>query len=455
MARFQPKTFADYLTRMAQRVVARTELTDLEIGGILHTVLTAVAREFDEVSWQMVNLRDIWDLDRATGADLDARAQDINPAKLSRLAATAAVVGVTFGRSATVGIATIPAGATVRVPGGAAFATTAAVTIADGSALSIEVGATALVAGSAGNVDADTVTQLDAITGVDTVTNPSASSTPGQDRETDAQFRARIKGYLRSLARGTPDALKFAVLDTALSGFGRVVSVEVFELPEPDLGYTVIYADNGAGTIAVTEAVVGEVVLAAASGGEDILFLANAPLVPGVAWVVYLNGVPLSEGAGLDYRLNLPRSQITLSTALSPGDEVTADYVYYTGLIGEAQRIVDGLPANRAAYPGYRAAGTVVSVLPPVVVQQTIEASLVLEAGFVGQEDEIRASVSAALNRYVNGLGVNGDIVYTELIFHAQSVVGLRDVVFRNPTANVIIGSGQLARISSDNIDLS
>ena len=84
MPRFEPKTFSYILSRMANRVVARTELTDLEVGGVLHTILAAVAREMDDISYQMVNLQSVWDLDTASGEDLDARALDINDRTLRR-----------------------------------------------------------------------------------------------------------------------------------------------------------------------------------------------------------------------------------------------------------------------------------------------------------------------------------------------------------------------------------
>lgn len=453
MARFQPKTFTDYLTRMAQRVVARTELTDLEIGGVVHTILVAAAREMDEISWQMANLQALWDLDTATGDDLDARAQDLNPEKLTRTLATKASNVVEFTRSTTAGTITIPVGTAVRVPNGPEYVTTAVGLIGAGATTSPLIPVLAVEPGTAGNVDPNTITQLDAVTGVEGVTNPVATTTPGQDRETDAQFRARIKGYLRSLSRGTPDALKFAVLDTFLEDFGRVVSAEVFELPEPNLGQTIIYVDNGAGTIAIPNSTMAELVVGTAVGGEDILFLDNVPVIPGTPAVIRKNGVALVQG--VDFTFNEPRGQISLAVPLVGGDTIDADYSWYGGLIQEAQRIVDGARNMRLVYPGYRAAGTKVSVLPPTVLQQTIEASLTIEDGFVGQTLEVQAAVRAALNRYVNGLGINGDVILSELVYHAQSVPGVLDVVFTNPTSNIIIGSGQLARVVDGNIDFT
>ena len=249
MPRFEPKTFSFMLERMANRVVARTELTDLEDGGVIHTILAGVARELDDQSFQQVNLQRIWDIDTATGEDLDDRGQDVQPTKISRLAASKATGDVVFSRTGTTGTVIIPIGTIVRVPGGGAeFETTAAGSILAGDTASASIAIQAVEAGIEGNVDASSISQMAAVTGIETVTNAAALS-GGQTSESDPQYRARIKAFLRSLPRGTPDALKFAVLSTALDAFGRIVAAEVVELEGAELGIVYIYVDDGTGTL--------------------------------------------------------------------------------------------------------------------------------------------------------------------------------------------------------------
>lgn len=459
MPRFEPKTFTYILNRMAARVVSRTELTDLEEGGTLHTILSAVARELDDISYQMVNLQRIWDLDTASGQDLDDRAADINPVKLSRTGASKATGSVVFSRTGTSGTVTIPTGTIVKVSDGPEFETTAAGSITAGNTDSAAVAIIATEAGEEGNVDSSTITQMKAVTGVETVNNPSAT-TGGQDRETDAEFRSRVKIFLRSLPRGTVDALKFAVLDTTLTSYGRIRTAEVVEQPAPDLGITYIYVDDGSGTIEVTDNNTGspETVVASASGGEVRLFLDNVPVKLDTAVTIEVNSNPITEGT--DFALNRATGQITLDsgvypTGLTTSDTVTAEYTWHEGLIAEAQKIVDGDPNDRTNYPGYRAAGTQVFVIAPSILQQTIEAQVIIETDKIGEADDIRSDVQAAINRYINNLGINDDVVYTELVYHAQSVVGVDDVIFTTPTSNVIIGEGELARVIDANIDLT
>lgn len=466
MARFIPKTFTDILQRMVARVVARSRLTDLETGGNVMTVLGAVARELDDVYYQQTNLQLLWSLDSCVGEDLDRRALDVNPDRLTRSPATKAVGAGTFGRSGTVGSVTIPAGHVVRVPTtDVEYVTSAAATIANGDTTSGLVTIVAREAGEDGNADAGTITEMDTYAGVDTFSN-STAATGGTDKEADDAFRDRIKLYMRSLPRGTPDALKFAALGVSADGYGRVVTADVVEFTGTRRGLVHVYVDDGQGTTEATadlgatpEAVV------TATGGELRLFLSHKPIKQTQPVVLEWDdgGGPVVLVQNDDFTLNYATGQIDLIAGgsagipvagLSPGDTVVCtDYTWYEGLIAEAQRVIDGDPGDRATYPGYRAGGVLVYVLAPTVYWQVIRASIVVQPGYV--ESEVIAQARAAIVRYINGLGINGDVVYTELVHQVQAVPGVYDVVFTQPVANVIIGEGELARVRTENILLA
>lgn len=455
MARFVPTTYSTFLQRMANRVVARTELTDLVDGGGVHTLLAAAAREFDEISYQTQNVHKVWDIDDATGQDLDDRGKDFPPdADLDRYPAEKATGDVVFSRSGTSGSVTIPVGTEVFVPGGGPkYVTTAVGTITSGNTDSGSVAIEAVEAGSDGSTDADTITGITGVTGVETVTNPAALT--GQDEESDDDYRARMKAWIRSLPRGTPDALKYAVLGATLPGSGTVRTVEVVELAGDDLGKTYVYADDGTGTISETDNNSGspETVIASASGGEVRIYTDNAPIPLGSSFALEKNAGALTEGT--DYTLNRATGQITLDTALSAADTVTAEYTWYTGLIAQAQKIVDGDPGDRTNYPGYRAGGTQVFVIPPTVFQQVVVGTIILDEDYVGSADDVITAAKAAVNRYINSLPINGDVIHSEIIAAVQSVAGVKDVILTTPTANVILGSGQLARVRNSNIDFA
>ena len=564
MARFQPRTFTDFLVRMAARIVARSTLTDLEPGGVIHTLLAAVAREEDGTHFQMVNLQRVWDIDTATGEDLDRRAADANPDELARKTETKSAgsgifargsgtddpvtgedtgevpdgIVVSFGftlgdngllvstvtvnwtsgtsksmvddglgaftgdgnaAGSTVDYATgavvidttgdvpdadtaieadytpllgavvVAAGTVVtQLTSGLTYETGAEATIAAGATASAPVAIVAVEAGTDSNTDAETVKGFSPVAGVETFLNDSAC-TGGQSEETDAQFRDRIKAYLRSLPRGTPDALKYAVLGVALDAFGSIVAAEVVEGVSAERGQVWIYVDDGNGTIEVTDDNAGSPeTVVTATGGELRIFFDNKPVVEGgsvlatLTWTPIATGVPVVLLEAADYYLNYATGQATLipggsagipTTGLSVGDIVTAEYAWFEGLIAEAQKVVDGDPTDRATYPGYRAAGTQVFVVAPTVYQQVITASVTLESGY--DATTVLEKASAALNRYINGLGINGDVIFSELVHRVQSVAGVFDVVFTAPLANVVIGEGELARVKPSNITLS
>jgi uncharacterized phage protein gp47/JayE len=156
-------------------------------------------------------------VDYATGESLDRVATLIGQ---TRNEASQAIGQVTFtGINGTV----IPAGTVVQTTGDEVikFTTDVLCTIAGGTAT---VNVTAVLPGANGNLAANTITQLETpIAGVASVTNASATL-GGEDVEPDDEFRARCKGALISLARGTLEAIRLAVLE--VSG---VISVSAFE----------------------------------------------------------------------------------------------------------------------------------------------------------------------------------------------------------------------------------
>lgn len=459
--RFEPKTFTFILNRLVNRAVARSALTGLEDGGQLHTILSGVARELDDVNFQMTNLRDVWSIDTATGTDLDERALDYptdSANTLLRLEATTAVGNVQFSRSGTSGAVSIPIGTVVSVPnGGPEFTTTASGSIPDASSTSGLIAIEANVAGTESNVDAAAITQFNAIAGVEAVTNPAAI-TGGQDEETDEQFRGRLKRYIRGLARSTPDALLSAVLGITVSGSGTIKFAEIVEYSGSQLGEVDIFVDNGTGTAETYASISGETVIASAVGGEQRAYLSTVPIRPSPAPVITYNGGDVLV-EDVDYILNYATGQIeftsaTFPTGLTVTDSITADYTHYTGLIAEAQKVVDGDPNDRVNYPGYRAAGTLVTVKAPLVLQQLVQATLIRETEYAASET-LLDNVRAAINRYINTLGIAEDVIFSELVHAVQEIDGVFDVTFITPTANVVIGSGELARVVDANITLT
>src|SRR3972149_4168515 len=202
MAKFIPKTYEQVLQREIDRAVARSKLPDLTETSARKAVLSATAREIADAYFQMKNLVDVFSIDRAAGDDLDERAKDYNPAVISRNPAT----------------------------------------LASGTLPSVME-----EAGSKGNVAAAVLTKFKGLrpAGLDTVTN-LAGFVGGADKETDDSFRARIKDFVATLSRCTPQALETAALTVEMPSGQRIVFAKVVEDPIL-LGLVYLYVDDGTG----------------------------------------------------------------------------------------------------------------------------------------------------------------------------------------------------------------
>ena len=76
-----------------------------------------------------------------------------------------------------------------------------------------------------------------------------------------------------------------------------------------------------------------------------------------------------------------------------------------------------------------------------------------IEEGFDADTD-IENAKNAVL-RYVNGLGINGDVIFNELVHQVMAVPGLFDINFVQPTGNVVVGAAEVIRISAPDVDLT
>jgi uncharacterized phage protein gp47/JayE len=449
---FQPKRYKEIRTRMINRAVARSSFNDITQTSDYGQLLSAAAREDDDQYVQMIKLRDKLDMGKAVGEDLDELAERLNSDLIQRQQAFKATTNVVFSRVDTTGDKTVYAGTQVQVPGTDLVYTT----LEDGTALNgfADTGSVlvqAKLSGTDYNVDPDAITGfVSKPSGFDSVTNPAAV-TNGRDRESNDEFRARIRLFIQSLSRATIPALVYAALSAVDSSTGqRVVYASVIE-DIVNRGEVTVYVDDGTGTIETNDSVTGEVVLASAAGGEVDLYLANWPVKPTAAYTIYLNAAPMTEGT--DYTIETASGHIKLTTPLSATDAITADYTWYTGLIQLAQKIISGDPNDRQNYPGYRAAGVRVRVLPPTIVWMTYTGDLTVLQGY--NQTEVATSVAAALQTYTNTRGMGDDIVFHELVERAMAVPGMYDLVFRAPTENRVITDSQLARVQSGAISLN
>ena len=242
---------------MIAKIVARAGFVDLEDSSIIKQILAVVAREIDDSNYQLTRLQDVFSFDRATGADLDARAAEIVPSGLTRIQPQNAIGYLIFSRATNTGTISIPAGTIVRTSTGISVRTIQQGIISATSPEQITghgvgrdsnlVPALAEVSGTLGNIAAGTAVKFAGRPpGINEVTNPG-DFVRGRNAETDDEFRARIRLYLSSLAACTVDALKYAALGQQLTNGQQVLYAHVAEdFTRP--GYATVYIDDGTGS---------------------------------------------------------------------------------------------------------------------------------------------------------------------------------------------------------------
>jgi uncharacterized phage protein gp47/JayE len=455
MPQVQLKRHEQILQDIIGRVVARSSLSDVSDTAQFKWLAAGIARELDETYFQFTRLRDLFDLQKAAGEDLDERAQEIQPGTVLRVQARRAIGTVVFSRTLTVGTVTIPAGTVVKTADGTIFTTTLQAQILNTQTSSTPVSVVASEPGVSGNVPAATVVKFGAkIPGVDVVTN-TTPTTQGRDKESDDSFRQRLLNFIASLSRCTPEALEFLAVGAEDPVSGQVVQFAKIVEDIVNRGDFTLYIDDGAGTAAqLGTPVVGEVVIASALGGEEYLNLLQYPIDDtGVSTLTITSSIRGALVRGTDYYLNPANGQLLFSPPLAATEQITASYTPWIGLIAWVQQLVDGVPSDRLNYPGYRAAGTRCIVASPTIVAISVEAALTVSSG--ADLTTAIASAEAAVLDYINNVGISGDIIRNELIERIMGVSGVTDVDLIIPSGNVVVLDDQLPRTNTGIINIT
>lgn len=459
---FRPRTRIEILREMMARVVGRSRLSGLRRNGFTFHVLSSAATEDAELYFQLARLREIFDLENATGSDLDERAQELifSDEKLLRIDKRNATSSVIFGRTSTVGAAPIPIGSYVAASDSAGqilYKTTAAGSILNGNTESSAVPIVAVDAGIRANVDALAVSKLvSRPPGVLTVRN-TAKIDNGVDKEKDPVYRARLKGHVQSLSRGTPFAVESFVGAVQLTDGQRVRYSKMIEPVVPN-GTAVVYVDDGTGGLDVYDSgflTSPDTLIASAAGGEERTRLSKYAVRDDGSFVLKKNGVVMVRNT--DYFLNRANGEISFAVALTAGQAITVLYRYYTGLVYEAQLIVSGKPDDRLNYPGVGPASTEIRVLPAARALQTLVGQLSVLDDF--DVSTVSVAVASAIQTYINNLSIGEAVLVSKTYAAADSVAGVADFAITSlsgssPAVNQTVLPSAVARILSAGITI-
>ena len=106
-------------------------------------------------------------------------------------------------------------------------------------------------------------------------------------------------------------------------------------------------------------------------------------------------------------------------------------YKYYEGLLGEANRIVYGDPADNITYPGVAAAGAEIFIEPPLVKRIEVSINVRVNPGtpFARVTEEVRNAIAAL----INASPIGESIAISDIISQVNSIPGVRAVSISSP----------------------
>lgn len=141
-----------------------------------------------------------------------------------------------------------------------------------------------------------------------------------------------------------------------------------------------------------------------------------------------------------------------------PSDVTTGidGYSYYTGLLRTVQRVVDGYEPEATTFPGRRAVGGQIEILPPLINRITVTLDVTTNEGV--NLNEISNDIQTAVIDYISNLGVGEDVILSEIIVNVMNITGVAAVTFTSPdpsTERISIADNEKAFIEPDDISVS
>jgi hypothetical protein len=131
-------------------------------------------------------------------------------------------------------------------------------------------------------------------------------------------------------------------------------------------------------------------------------------------------------------------------------------YSYYIGLLRTVQRIIDGFEPDAATFPGRRAVGSIIEVLPPLI--RTVALSLNVTTRDGVNLTDITNDIKSEIIGYVNSLGVGEDVILSEIIARVMDIGGVAAVTFTSPvptTERIAVADDAKAFVAPEAISIS
>lgn len=423
---YTPRLAFEIMAELVARVIATSRtLTDLSEGSVLGSILGSVAEEVSAVERRIQEYIDAYYL-RGVGANLDRRLRDFPPGFPARRGATPATGGAfRITRSTTAGTTSVAARGMLVSSSTSnpvvVYTNIAPFSIGPGDTFVSDVPFVALSPGTAGNLAQggliDTIVR--GLPEIVEATN-TLPMQGGNDRERDAELRARAQRWVASLALAQAEALEAVALN--FQGSDGVTLRHARLWADPDMrGYSELVVDDGTGMIGYTRP-------GATYSGNLPTLLGN-----GSRYTMPVDGpiaTPPDVSVGgiirppSTYRLQHDRNIIYLNKVLpytvTPGDAYSVGgHMVYTGVLAELQAYINLVCV---------AAGVTVRVVAPT--PQAVSLSL----NMVGQPGvdlvALRATVKRTIVSFVARLAPGDPLLIYRLVGALNNLPGVRNIVF-------------------------
>lgn len=201
-------------------------------------------------------------------------------------------------------------------------------------------------------------------------------------------------------------------------------------------------ANHGSGAIVVFVDLVAD----SAEATQRRFQLTNFPVVRSSErlWSQAPSGVWTSLTRDTDYILNRGTGEIQLTDVggVVAGTKLVAHHSFYTNLIAEVQKVMEGDPDDPDAYPGVKAAGVFLSVEQPVIKRVSVVCSITAAPGYV--ESDLVSDVQRAIESYISSLRIGQDVIVSKIVEAAYAVTGLADITISTPGSNVAVLESEL-----------
>lgn len=131
-------------------------------------------------------------------------------------------------------------------------------------------------------------------------------------------------------------------------------------------------------------------------------------------------------------------------------------YLYYTGLLRKVQRIIDGFEPDPANFPGRKAVGSLIEILPPLPVKISMSLEVTTQDGI--NLSEISDEITSVIINYVSDLGVGEDVILSDVIVRVKNIDGVAAVTFIEPVPSnerIFISDYEKAFIEPSDISIA